>query len=177
MVALMAAQWRASFPHGHQKEQGGTIVADQHGGLSIQNVGGARGFRYNQGHLFLPNLRISDPARFRAVGTFHTHPYDGSGNWATGVSFSGGDMGSLILGPFLLSVVQSGPRMFAYVKTKLTPAYVDKWVLHKDSEEEVWMRMRAGQTFSQGSRIMAAGHALQFGFAYYQGAHGVLTRI
>jgi hypothetical protein len=176
MVAIMTAQWRASFPGGHQHEQGGTIVADRHGDLSIQNIGGERGVLHQHSHLFLPDVKLRDAARYSVVGTFHTHPYDKSGGWATGVSFSGGDMGVLILTSFLLSVVQSGSDLFAFVKTKLTPAYVDKWELHKQSEEEVWMRMKAGQSFAQGSRAMAEGHALRFGFAYYRGSGNVLTR-
>ena len=35
-------------------------------------------------------------------------------------------MGVLILmTPFLLSIVQSGSQMFAFVKTRQTPSYVD----------------------------------------------------
>ena len=177
MVALMAMQWRASFPHGKQKEQGGTIVADHHGSLSVQNLGGDHSLKISNSHLFLPDVKLKNPVDYKVVGTFHTHPYDQTGDWATGVSFSGGDMGTLILCPFTLAVVQSGPRIFAFVKTRLTPTYTDKWALHKDTEEEVWMRMKAGQTFSEGSRRMAAGRALRFGFAYYQGMHGILTRI
>ena len=177
MVATMAAQWRASFPGGHQHEQGGTIVADRHGALSIQNIGGQRGVLHINHHLFLPDIKLRDPAHYRVVGTFHTHPYDKTGGWATGVPQSGADMGVLILmAPFLLSIVQSGSQLFALVKTRLTPAYVDKWELHRSSEQEVAMRMKAGQGFEQGSRAMVEGHALGFGFAYYRGAGGVLTR-
>jgi hypothetical protein len=176
MIGTMNAQWRASFPGGHQQEQGGTIVADRQGNLSIQNIGGAHGVLKNKSHLFLPDIQLRDPRHFRVVGTFHTHPYDKTGDWVTGVSFSGGDMGTLILANILLSVVQSGSRMFAFVKTRLTPTYVDKWELHRDSDEEVRMRMKAGQGFAQASRDMAEGHALGFGFASYHGAGGVMTR-
>lgn len=127
MVGIMKSQWRASFPGGHQHEQGGTIVADRAGMLSIQNVGGERGVLKNQSHLFLPDIKLRDPAHYKVIGLFHTHPYDKESGWATGVSFSGGDMGTLILASILLSVVQSGSQVFAFVKTKLTPAYVDKW--------------------------------------------------
>ena len=177
MVATMAAQWRASFPGGHQHEQGGTIVADRHGALSIQNIGGQRGVLHSNHHLFLPDIKLRDAAHYRVVGTFHTHPYDKANGGATGVPQSGADMGVLILmSPFLLSIVQSGSQLFAFVKTRLTPSYVDKWELHKNSQEEVWMRMKAGQSFEVGSRKMAEGHALRFGFAYYRGSGSVLTR-
>lgn len=99
-----------SFPGGHSKEQGGTIVSDSRGVLSVQNLGGLGS---DKGE-FSPNLAPAKPDSYRTVGMFHTHPYDHSERGYSGVSFSGGDFACLINYSLTISVVQSGPRTLLY---------------------------------------------------------------
>jgi hypothetical protein len=63
-----------SFPGGKSKEQGGTIVADSKGNLSIQNLGGEG----STSGSFAPKLTLKDPSKYNVRGIFHTHPYDKS---------------------------------------------------------------------------------------------------
>lgn len=173
MAAVFQLQRRRSYPGGHSKEQGGTIVADAGGRFSIQNLGGTG----STAGSFSPNLTAADPAKFKVVGVFHTHPYDRTEGSMNGVAFSGGDVGALVLTDIILSVVQSGPRMFVFVKTKLTPANVDYTAVSDAANAELATRVAAGQTFQQASRIIAQQRAVQYGLAYYQGMNGVATRI
>lgn len=173
MAAQFEMLYRNSFPNRHAKEQGGTIVADAHGNLSLQNPGGMG----STSGTFAANVMLKDPVRFKVVGVFHTHPYDHQEGSMHGVAFSGADAGSLILTDTILSIVQSGPRLFVYVKTALTPKYVDYGLTRDGADAELAMRVKAGQTFQQASRIIAGGLAVRYGLAYYQGGHGTATRI
>lgn len=173
MIAVFYSQRYRSYPGGRAKEQGGTIVADKNGKLSIQNIGGAG----STAGSFTPNLTASDPANFQVVGVFHTHPYDRTEGSMNGVSFSGGDVGALVLTSTILSVVQSGPRMFVFVKTAATPANIDYTAVNDAANAELQSRVDAGQTFQQGSRIIAQNRARQYNLAYYQGRDGVATRV
>lgn len=58
-----------SFPGGHSRERGGTIVADANGVLSVQNIGGLGSTSRN----FSPSYKLKDGNKFSVVGFFHTH--------------------------------------------------------------------------------------------------------
>lgn len=163
----------SSYPAGHSKERGATIVADGQGRLFIQNVGGLG----STGGTFSPNLNASDPAHYSVVGTFHTHPYDQSEGSMTGVSFSGADIAHLINHHLAISVVQSGPRLFAFVRTARTPPQVDYNDLNDTVNNAVVLRAGGGRTFQQASRIEAQVRAPLYALAYYQGNDGVVTRV
>lgn len=173
MNAMFQVLRRRSFPGGRSKEQGATIVADAAGRFSLQNIGGLG----STAGTFTPNVILKDPTKYKVVGVFHTHPYDRTEGSMNGVAFSGGDVGALILTDTILSVVQSGPRLFVFVKTALSPALIDYDAAHESANNELSMRQAAGQTFQQASRIIAQGRALQYGLAYYQGRDGVATRV
>ena len=170
---LFDAQWRASYPLGRSKEQGGTIVADSKGVLSIEHLGGA-GSDY---HSFSPNLVSSNPKKLRVVGIFHTHPYDRSQGSYNGVSFSGADIADLINYRYLISIVQSGPRLFAMVRTMLSPIWLDLLRLNADQNTAIQSRAAKSHAFPQASRIEAQIAIPKYHLAYYQGLHGVLTRV
>lgn len=171
MVSQFESLRRSSYPGGHSLERGGTIVADETGHLHLQNIGGFGSTR----RTFSPDLSIKNPAKFTLVGTFHTHPYDEAEGSYNGVSLSGGDFSHLTLRWYLLSVVQSGPRLFAILRTSATPCI--PWTRHAAQTNEIYNRMTRGATFQQASRIESQETAAQFGIAYYQGSHGVLTRV
>ncbi|SFS10078.1 hypothetical protein [Sphingomonas jatrophae] len=162
-----------SFPGGHAKERGGTIVADKEGRLSVQNVGGLG----STAGSFFPNLKVRDPAKFKAIGTFHTHPYDRSEGSMNGVSFSGGDIGHLLNNLLTISVVQSGPRLFVFLRTALSPTPIDYAAVNQVQNEAIAARHAGGRTFQQASRIEAQLIAPMYSLAYYQGSNGVVTRV
>ena len=171
--ALFQRERRLSFPGGRSKEHGGTIVADASGRLSVQNLGGLT----SDSGSFSYNLIVRDGARFTVVGTFHTHPYDRTEGSYTGVSFSGPDIANFINRRLVISVVQSGPRLFALVSTARTPVSVDRATIAAAQESAMRERMGEGRTFQQASRVAAESIAPIFGLAYYQGIHGMLTRV
>jgi hypothetical protein len=161
-----------SFPGGKSKEQGGTIVADSKGKLSIQNIGGDG----STSGSFTPKLTLKDPSKYSAVGVFHTHPYDKSEGSYTGVSLSGGDAGTFINSGLKIDVVQSGAKQFAYMRTDKTPVSVDAVKLDNDQNARIAELVDKGYTFPQASRTAAAETAKAYGLAYYEGSGGTLVR-
>jgi hypothetical protein len=161
-----------SFPGGKSKEQGGTIVADSKGKLSIQNIGGEGGTSGS----FSPKVTLKDPSKYSVNGIFHTHPYDKSEGSYTGVSLSGGDAGYLINSGQNIIAAQSGPKQFAYVRTDKTPASVDAVKLDNDQNARIAELIGKGYTFPQASRTAAAETAKAYGLAYYEGSGGSLVR-
>ena len=170
---IFQAERRASYPGGHSKEQGGTIVADAAGRLQIQNLGGTG----STAGTFSPDLTPKEPAKYTVVGILHTHPYDRTEGSYNGVSFSGGDIAYLINNHHLISVVQSGPRIFAIVRTALTPPQVDFDTVNDDQNAAIQELVRKHRTFQQASRIEVEIVSPKYGLAYYQGSQGVLTRV
>lgn len=171
LTGIFEAQRRRSFPGSEPKEQGGTIVANAEGNFSVQHIGGY----LSDSQSFAPNL-WTDFKKFSVVGIFHTHPYGKVDHWMNGVSLSGGDIVHLINFRYLLSVVQSGPRLFAALRTRKTPNWTNVDV-HKQVSVAIDLRTFDGQPFQQASRIEARDAAAHYGLAYYQGGHGILTRI
>lgn len=170
---IFQVQRAASYPGGHAKEQGGTIYADAAGALVVQNIGGLA----STAGTFLPNLIARDPGKFTLVGVLHTHPYDRTEGSFNGVSFSGGDIAYQILNHLTLMIVQSGPRVFASLRTAQSPGSVDYNALNDGQNVAIQNRVAGGRTFQQASRIEAQIMAEAHKVAYYQGMAGVLTRV
>jgi hypothetical protein len=172
MERTMDQQWRSSNPGATSLEHGGTVVADNRGNLSIQNIGGLGATPGS----FTPDMTINDPASYSLVGIFHTHPYGSNG--PSGVSFSGQDMGILINDSSQsLALVRSGGRDFALVRTGATPATVDLATIDNAQNARISELRGQGYTFQQSSRIAAQETARAYGLAYYQGSNGVLNRV
>ena len=161
-----------SFPGGKSKEQGGTIVADTRGNLSIQNIGGDG----STSGSFAPKLTLKDPSKYSVRGIFHIHPYDKSEGSYTGVSLSGADAAYLINSGQNIIVAQSGAKQFAYVRTDKTPASVDGAKLDADQNARIAELIDKGYTFPQASRVAAAETATTYSLAYYEGSDGSLLR-
>ncbi len=164
---------RQSYPGGRSNERGGTIVTDAQGELSIQNIGGLKSTKGS----FTPNLTVTDPKKFRIIGTFHTHPYDRTEHSYNGVSFSGADFAVMILDHLTISILRSGPRLFALINTAQAPATIDYDKIDNDQNAAIKQMIKQGRTFQQASRILAEQIAPTYGMAYYQGLNGVLTRV
>lgn len=173
LTATFSAQYRASFPGGKAKEQGGTIVADQAGNLSIQRLGGLRST--NQDIDF--DMRPTDPARFQAIGMFHTHAYDASDGSEVGIPFSGGDFGTVINDKYFISIVQSGTYLFVCLKTAATPKAVNMMALHAAVNAHVAKSQANGMSFGDASRSVVLKVARMLNFAYYIGANGMATQV
>lgn len=161
-----------SFPGGKSKEQGGTIVADVQGRLSLQNIGGEGSTSAS----FSPKLTLQDPTKYSVRGIFQTHPYDSAEGSYTGVSLSGGNAAYLINSGQNIIVAQSGPKQFAYVRTNKTPGSVDGTKLNADQNARIADLIDKGYTFPQASRMAAAETATSYGLAYYEGSGGSLAR-
>lgn len=170
---VFETQRRLSFPGGISQEHGGAIVADRQGALGLQNIGGSGG----SSEAFVHNLNLKNPESFSVAGSFHTHPYGRTEGQYTGVSFSGADVAVLINQRLTISVVQSGPRTFALVRTSQSPNAVDYNQLRVALKRETDQLEQQGRTFQQASRIVAERAASRYGLAYYQGSKGILTRV
>jgi hypothetical protein len=171
LMAIFETQRRRSFPAGKPKEQGGTIVADANGNFRLQNIGGYMSDSVS----FFPDFTV-DRKVSKVVGIFHTHPFGKDDNWMTGASHSGGDIVHLIQFRYLLSVVQSGPRLFAAVRTAKTPNWINA-DLHTEMQVRIDARTTRGQPFPLANRIETQRMAAQYGLAYYQGGNGIVTRV
>lgn len=110
----MQTAWDGSLPDGKSQEQGGILVrnADDSYEWKAGKAGKAGSFALNYGDVG-PGETL--------VGSGHTHPYgsnDGSLDGATGVTFSGGDLGNMVTQKERVKVVQSGQKRFMVSKTK-----------------------------------------------------------
>jgi len=165
--------WSRSFPGGRSKEQGGTIVTDRQGNLSVQNIGGVAADRKT----FTPDYTMKDPAKFTPIGVFHTHPYDRSEGGYTGIAIDGGDAGGLIDSPAKFCVVQSGEKQFMFMKTSVTPQRVNWDALHMEGQRDSDAFGAKGNNFADSSAKAAIEIAAKYGLAYYEGHHGHFTRV
>lgn len=175
MQNTFQAQWDISHPNGKSLEQGGTIVTDRSGRLSIQNLGGVE---YKEGE-FEPNLNLKDPANYSVIGTFHTHPYDADGHPShEDVSFSSADSQYLMMMPINFSVVQSGKSQFMYLRTKETRSDVGPYdIIVYQNDRTSYLRNKEKMPFDKASRIAAKEAAEKYHFAYYEGSNGTLHRV
>jgi len=172
-IRLFQQLWLQSFPGHKPKERGGTLFADKDGGLHLQNIGGIS----SNATEMMPNLISRQPDRYRAVGVFHTHPYGRNDGWATGVSFSGLDVAYLINQRLNIIVAQSGPRLFALVRTSISPTAINARFYHGFKTGALFAQIDKGSTPQQASRVVANAMAVENGLAYYQGSHQAVTRV
>jgi hypothetical protein len=168
------ALWSQSFPGNSSMERGGTIMSDRHGSLSLQNVGGQGG----DSGVFHPDLVAKDPANYRPIGLFHTHPYAKSEGGYTGIAIDGGDAGGLIDSPAAFCIAQSGDKQFMFMKTGATqPPPVSQPAMKAEGQRDANAESAKGFSFADASTRAAIEIAQKYGLAYYEGSHGHFTRI
>jgi type VI secretion system secreted protein VgrG len=203
--------WKDSFkndPNGkpQAQEQGGTIVADRFGNLSLTNMTpGTEGD-------FSPDYNVGPDKT--VMGVFHTHPFVPSENKHQLSSLSGDDAAALIgenlcenlsenlcnslRSNLSVAVAQSGSEQFMFMRTGETklPEDVDFAKLKDDyydkAEKLIYNMTRAHanlpdnvrpQTFdtreaaNEASKIAAKEIAKEYGLAYYEGSNGVFQRV
>lgn len=174
MALAFQALRRTSNTGGKAVERGGTIVADKEGKLHIQNLGGFGGSASS----FTPNLLVANKAKFTAVGVFHTHPADPLTQSMNGLSLSGADFAYLLNYKLALMVVQSGPRLFAAVRTKQSPLSINSEKLQNSQIAELYGQVFDNKrTAPQASRIEAQETSTELRLAYYQGRDGLVARV
>jgi len=161
--------WANSFPGGRALENGGTLVSDAKGALSLANPGsGTAG-------TFTPNLAVA--AQQKVLGVFHTHPYDATEGSYTGISLSGGDAGYMLVKQQNAIIAQSGTEQFMYLRTAASPTTVNAAALDAAQNNRIGALMASGKDFSEASKIAAQETAKAQGLAYYEGSGGVLKRV
>jgi hypothetical protein len=168
------AQWSNSFPGGRSLEQGGTLVSNNLGNVSMIHPGGVPG--ESKRDSFRADLS-TDPDQ-KLLGVFHTHPYDSTEGGHTGVSMTGGDAASLINNhAWNVIIAQSGNEQFMYLRTGITRNYVDGKAVKDLRDQRVRQLMEQGLSLSYASKIAAKETAQTYGLAYYEGTNGVFTRV
>jgi hypothetical protein len=165
--------WTQSFPGSGSLERGGTIMTDRRGNLSLQNIGGTASTWRD----FHPDLVAKDPANYKPVGLFHTHPYAKSEGGYTGIAIDGADAGGLIDSPAKFCIAQSGEKQFMFVKTGATQPHVLQPQLKAEGQDDVNAEAAKGNNFADASTKAAVEIARKYGLAYYEGSHGHFTRV
>jgi hypothetical protein len=156
-----------SFPGGKSQENGGTLVQDKDGNVSVVNQGtGTIG-------TFSPDRNVAPDQTI--VGTYHTHPYDASEGNHTDVSFSDADIAYAAQHKELI-VVDGGDKQFMVVPTDQTPP-LDRAQMKKDWQDAFDASRGSGKSFSEASRDAAAAVAKKNNMAYYEGSNGTLNRV
>jgi hypothetical protein len=162
--------WDNSFPGGRSREQGGTLVSNNVGNVSMIHPGGGKRDSFHA------DVR-TDPDQ-KLLGVFHTHPYDSTEGGYTGVSMTGADAASLINNhAWNVIIAQSGDEQFMYLRTGVTPLYVDGNAVKNARDQRVRQLIQQGQSVSKASKDAARETAQAYGLAYYEGIEGVFKRV
>lgn len=106
----MQEAWDGSLPGDVSQEQGGNLVRNEDG-----SYGWRKGKPGTSGY-FTPDYGDVG-ADQELVGIGHTHPYSKKEGGHTGVSFSGGDISSIVWETQPLNLVQSGKTLFVLART------------------------------------------------------------
>lgn len=157
---------------GSYRQQGGTIVSDVKGQLSLQNPGGSGA----TGASFAPELRLANPGQYSVRGAYFTQPFGRAEGSHTGIAPGGGSAAYLINSGQQLIVAQSGPKQFAYVRTGMTPDAVDSQLVVTSHIESLSRHIGLGYSPPKASRLAAGETAGRFALAYYEGSGGTLIR-
>jgi hypothetical protein len=164
----LAKLWKNSFPDGKSQEQGGTIVQDKNGAVSVVNTGSG------DSGTFSPNRNVGSDQT--VIGICHTHPYDKSEGGYTGVSFSGADI-AIAANQREPDYVQSGDKQFMIMPTDETPNKLDYSKLNQEQNNRIGELVKGGKSLDEASRIAANETAKKYKMAYYEGSNGVLQRV
>ena len=168
--------WKDSFPD-KAHERGGTLVVDRATGeLALVNEKGLG----SSERRFIPDLRV-DQSKYRAVGTFHTHPeFDQFGpNGLGDASFGGGDLQWFFENLRGTHIVQGAETQYMVAFTRETPPQVDTDELKRRAQQRL-------NELTSGRRILTPADAVhqvmkemaaELKLAYYEGKDGTLTRV
>ncbi|HEY0476903.1 MAG TPA: DUF4157 domain-containing protein [Kofleriaceae bacterium] len=175
----MQGAWDDSLPGGKSQEQGGNLVHENGGGYAWR-----RGKAGSSG-MFTPDY--SDVGKDQTlVGVGHTHPYDKSEGGHTDVSFSGGDISSIVYEKQTqpLNIVQSGETVFVLARTeefeKLLKGLDAKSLKKLEQKiEKTWNDVYKSTPGKIPARAEAATRATckAFHLMYYRGKSGSLTKV
>jgi hypothetical protein len=135
--------------------------------------------------MFMPNY--GDVGKDQTlVGIGHTHPYDKSEGGHTDVSFSGGDISSIVYEKKIqpLNIVQSGEAVFVLART----AEFEELLKGLDADgrrelaqkiEKTWSDVYTSTKGKIPARAEAATRATckAFHLVYYRGKNGSLTKV
>lgn len=173
----MQAGWDKSLPLGQAREQGGNLVRNKDGSFAYRHG------KSVSGDFFSPDY--SDVGKDQSlVGVGHTHPYSQDEGGFTDVSFSGGDLSSIVYETQPLNIVQSGETLFIVART----VEFEKLLEGKDREEKkklaaqieaVWDKVYQGTKGKIPERAEAATRATchAFHLVYYRGKGSTLARV
>lgn len=101
----------ADIKRGIVQEHGGLLVLDPQDRLQLVNIVSGDAFR----------LQLCFERHEDYVGTFHTHP----NLYGMAIAFSAADFADAVNAGEMLSLLQSGPEIYALFRSENTPAYVD----------------------------------------------------
>ncbi len=175
----MQSAWDGSLPEGKSQEQGGNLVRNKDGSY------GWRKGKAGKSGMFKPDY--GDVGKDQTlVGVGHTHPYDKSEGGHTNVSFSGGDISSIVYEKQTqpLNIVQSGETVFVLARTE----EFEKLLVGLDAAGKRKLEQKIEKTWNDvyttfkgkiPERAEAATRATckAFHLVYYRGKGGSLTKV
>jgi len=177
LIKGMLQSWKKSLPKGKSLEQGGILVRKKDGLYEWKpgKPGTSGAFTPNYGD-------VEADEKLVAVG--HTHPYSKSEGGHTGVSFSGGDLASIVYEKNPLNIVRSGKKVFVLARTakfnKLVKGLGDrgKKNLH-DKIEALWDKVFSAHTGNVKQAAHAATKAVckKYHLVYYIGKGATLKKV
>lgn len=165
----MQALWEKSFPDGRSQQQGGVIVREVSGRVSLVNISRHRSDMFRTERQIQPEQTL--------VGLFHTRPFDRSEGGQVNVSLSGGDAEYLLNHADDVVIAQSGESQFMYLRTEATAKSVDAAKVCAQHEARIRQLLNQGIRFDEASRIAARETAADHALAYYEGKAGELVRV
>jgi hypothetical protein len=165
----MQSLWEKSFAGSKSQQQGGVIVRDVSGKLSLVNTGSRRA------DIFCADRNVTSEQKI--LGLFHTRPYDQSEGGHVDVSLSGGDAEYLLNHPDDVLIAQSGEGQFMVLRTEATAKSVDAAKVQVQHNARIRQLLNQGARFDEASRIAARETAVDQGLAYYEGKDGEFKRV
>lgn len=169
VIGAMAVAWSQSLPGDKSQEFGATLIENSDGTTSVVNPGTDA----NSG-AFTPNRDV--PPGAKVMGNIHTHPYSAAEGGNTNVAQSAGDFYYQNYYDDRTGMVQSGDGQFMLMKTDTTPKNVPEDDFKNKYKGYFDNATGNGKDFDEASREAARQTATDYGYAYYEGKGGKLTK-
>jgi hypothetical protein len=164
-----------SFPGGRSQEHGGLLVKNADGSWEFKRGEAGQSAMWTQNYDDLEEGEV-------LVALLHTHPYDATEGGFTHVSFSGQDLAMLVASDEPITVVQSGPGMFAVAKSKEFDDWISRYSWsQRDSiyrqmvqhfEQTMQRAMNSGRSFPDAIDDAVVAVAKKYKLVYYKGEAG-----
>lgn len=173
-----------SYPGGRDMEQGGTLYSGDGKRLILERVGG-KPFGVVTGGMFQPDLRPLPSLKsvtlgLKALGEFHTHPYNKTEDGADySVTFSGQDIGQFLNAKLNVSIVRgNNGNQWMLMRTEKTPSTkVDPILMQENANTRKDKLVGMGYSFPDAQSKIVTEYAQKYNLGYYESRNGIFKRV